>query len=278
MRSVILPSAMSQNSSRFMPGSSRLVRSLSEMLQVEPQTHPENFSERLSKKIDFSGSVKLSDAQGMIRMIDRRVDAGLLSNDSDELAGQEALEKSQQAFVRVRKAISQSIESGFDPDKSVGRIKLPEWDEAFISAMREGQVDDKLLAKAAEPFSKFYRAQQSDMSAKVQGLRVYISEVLEKHSPELAKLVVLDKALDEALSVAARKQFLCVPTLLATYFRESFERPAGKNADLFETCALDENIKAFLAALKRLLMAELEARLQLVLGLIEALNETVQSA
>lgn len=259
-----------------MPGSSRLVRSLSETLALEPQTHPEKFSERLAQKIDFGGSVKLSDAQGEMRMIDRRLDAGLLSNKVEVEKGEELLDSSQQAFIRVRRAITQSIEMGFDPDKSIGRIKLPDWDQSFLSAAQEGEVTDKQITKAAEPFSKFYRAQQSDMSAKVQGLRVHICEVLESYSPELSKLVILDRALEEALSVETRKHFLQVPKLLVKCFHETFERPVGENADLFEEWKIETKVQSFLNSLKQLLMAELEARLQLVLGLIEALNEKVQ--
>lgn len=267
---------MSQNPTRFMPGSSRLVRSLSETLALEPQSHPEKFSERLAQKIDFGGSVKLSDAQGEMRMIDRRIDAGLLSNEHDQDAGAELLQRSQEAFIRVRRAITQSIEAGFHPDKSIGRIKLPDWDKDFIASVQEGQVNEKQIGKAAEPFTKFYRAQQSDMTAKVQGLRVHICEVLEKYSPELKKLVILDNALEEALSVETRKQFLQVPKLLAACFAQNFSRPIGENADLFDELTVDDRVASFLGSLKQLLMAELESRLQLVLGLIEALNEKVQ--
>lgn len=261
-----------------MPGSSRLVRSLSEALALELQTHPEKFSERLAQKIDFGGSVKLSDAHGEARMIERRVEAGLIPSNIDIEQGRELLEKSQQAFVRVRRAISQSIEAGFNPDKSVGRIKLPDWDEDFISSAEQGEVSGSQIAKAADPFSKFYRAQQSDMTAKVQGLRVHICEVLESYSPALSKLVILDKALEEALSIETRKHFLQVPKLLAVYFTGTFERPVGENADLFEEWCVEDKIKSFLDSLKSLLMAELEARLQLVLGLIEALNEQLQQS
>jgi hypothetical protein len=246
------------------------------MLVLEPQTHPENFSERLAQKIDFGGSVKLSDAQGEMRMIDRRLEAGLLSRDVDIELGNDLLEQSQQAFVRVRRAITQSIENGFNPDKSIGRIKLPDWDEEFISVAQAGELSDKQVVKAAEPFSKFYRAQQSDMTAKVQGLRVHICEVLEGYSPELKKLVILDRALEEALSIETRKHFLQVPKMLALCFANSFDRPVGENADLFNEWKVEEKIESFLNSLKQLLMAELEARLQLVLGLIEALNEKVQ--
>ena len=233
-----------------MPGSSRLVRSLSESLSLESQTHPEKFSERLAQKIDFAGSVKLSDAQGEVRMIDRRVEAGLLANRRDVVQGGELLDNCQQAFIRVRRAISQSIEAGFHPDKSIGRIKLPEWDEVFIEAVQKGEVSDKQISQAAEPFSKFYRAQQSDMTAKVQGLRVHVCEVLENYSPALSKLVVLDKALEEALSIETRKHFLQVPKLLAQCFVAAFERPLGENADLFEERCVDKKITSFLEFLK----------------------------
>jgi Protein of unknown function (DUF3348) len=269
---------MSQAPSRLMPGSSRLVRTLAGTLDAELKTHPEKFSERLSQKIDFSGSVKLSDAHGMARMIDRRVEAGLLSDVPDQEQGKVELEKCQQAFIRVRKAMNQSIEWSFDADKSLGRIKLPCLDEDFLHAARDGKLDNKMLDKAAQPYAKFYRAQQSDMSAKVQGLRVHVRDVLQAFSPSLAKLVELDKALDESLSVETRKFLTVVPKLLARHYVQSYETPVGISGDMFSSTDVETTTAEFLSSLKLLLKSELEMRLQLVLGLIEALNEEVQAA
>lgn len=269
---------MSQAPSRLMPGSSRLVRTLAGTLDTELKTHPEKFSERLSQKIDFSGSVKLSDAHGLVRMIDRRVEAGLLSAEVNYENGVSELEKCQQAFIRVRKAMTQSIEWGFDADKSIGRIKLPDPDEGFLRAAREGRLDNKMLAKAAQPYAKFYRAQQSDMSAKIQGLRVHVRDVLKVFSPRLAKLVELDKALDESLSIETRKYLMVVPKLLSRHYIQRYEQPVGVSGDMFSSADVDNTTAEFLSALQLLLKSELEMRLQLVLGLIEALNEEVQAA
>lgn len=298
---------MTDSKSQTHPGSSRLARELSRLTSVSMGARHEGFSEQLSRRVDFAGSVKLSDAQGEVRMIQRRVDAGLLPKGVTESSSSEAcrneLEKCQAAFVRVRQAIVQSINQSFEPD-SQSRNAFPKLRAQELSTenhigegpIEEGSSEEKLseqhldaadeLSEAAlkslsEAIIKCYRAHQSDMSARVQGLKVHIRELVSAISPELNKLVILDVALEETLTTASRQSLARVSQLVSEIAKRQMAVRVGENQDLFAesrseaTYLTHRRYEQLKKNVLRILHAELELRLQSTLGLIEALYEKI---
>lgn len=268
---------MKQAKSRVLPGSSRLVRELTRVMPLELKPMHESFAENLSRKIDFSGSVKLSDVQGEVRIIKRRVDAGLYSVDSvTSNSLEEKLEQCQQAFVRVRRAIVQGIELSIDNHESA-RVGFPLLND-FVDQVGGGdlsQLDEKTLDKLVGAIEKHYRSLQSDMSGRVQGLKAHVRDEISPLSPDLAQLVLLDVALDETLSQASRQSLAQAAKLSGRFARKVIEDPMGENKDLFDSASIEQRYALLKREIKKLLLAELELRLQSTLGLIEAFNEHV---
>ena len=268
---------MKQAKSRVLPGSSRLVRELTRVMPLDLKPMHESFAENLSRKIDFSGSVKLSDVQGEVRIIKRRVDAGLYSIDlNSENSLDEKLEQCQQAFVRVRRAIVQGIELSIDNHESA-RVGFPLLKD-FVEPSEEcelQQLDDKTLDKLVGAIEKHYRSLQSDMSGRVQGLKAHVRDEISPISAELAQLVLLDVALDETLTQASRQSLAQAAKLAGRFARKEIEDPIGENKDLFDVASVEQRFARLKREIKKLLLAELELRLQSTLGLIEALNEYV---
>lgn len=267
---------MKQAKARVLPGSSRLVRELTRVMPLELKPMHESFAENLSRKIDFSGSVKLSDVQGEVRIIKRRVEAGLYSVDEEtESSVEDKLEQCQQAFVRVRRAIVQGIELSVDNHESA-RVGFPLLRD-FVDSHEDAhlQIDQKTLDKLVSAIEKHYRSLQADMSGRVQGLKVHVREEISPLSPDLAQLVILDTALDETLTQASRQSLAQVAKLAGRFAKKVIDDPVGESRDLFESAAIDQRFALLKREIKKLLLAELELRLQSILGLIEALNEYV---
>jgi hypothetical protein len=270
-------------------GSSDLIRQLSHFSSSQGQVTHENFTERLSQMIDFAGSVKLSDAQGVVRMIARKgeqTDALLPESFAAETA-----RKAHASFLRVQHGAVQSIQTSFDADTS-GRIKLPLFDLESFESQRSLETVD--LSQFFEPYRKFYLSHQVDISAKTQGLRVHTRELMLLGSSSLAQLAELDKALDEVLSAGIKQSFQSIPKLLKQRFEYMFQvylasenepTKAIQRARLNELDKIaegfnplegaDQRFTHFCTEMKELLLAELEVRLLPVLGLLAAVNEEV---
>lgn len=142
-------------------------------------------------------------------------------------------------------------------------------------------------ASAAEPtdaaisydiYRRCYGAHQREMDASIRTFRVKVRAVLASTSPTLAKLAGLDAVFDRSLCERERKLFSKVPALLEKRFEHW--RPAHPQApaDTAEADNLDIDMNAgpwlahFWQEFQAVMLAELDARLEPTLGLIEALN------
>jgi hypothetical protein len=116
---------------------------------------------------------------------------------------------------------------------------------------------------AYEPYRRHYLAQQREIELKLSPLRAHVRRVLGQTSPELSKLAALDAALDGILVERESKLLLKLPSLLEKRFKQLRKRHPNA-ADW---------LPGFGQEMQTLLLAELDLRMQPVLGLIEACNQ-----
>jgi hypothetical protein len=149
----------------------------------------------------------------------------------------------------------------------------------IFSAKHKGK--SKKQTTAYEPYRKFYMSRQKGLDIKVQHLRAEIRDSISGLSPVLAQLSRMDKALSESLSESSRETFAVVPKLLEKRFSQLFDihRPElPKNpevTDLEPWMKPGGWISAFCMEMRELLLAELEIRLQPVVGMIDSLPPTI---
>lgn len=161
----------------------------------------------------------------------------------------------------VRYALEQSIRTSCSPH-AAGRLRLP---------LPE--------ASAYQPYQRFYQAHQRDMELAIGPLRSRVRTVLAQSSPALRQLAALDRLLDDTLGSRESRLLGTVPPLLEKCFTRL--RQAG-GADERADGGRDGQPGGWWAAfgqtVQAALLAELELRLQPVIGLIEAFEHAGFSA
>lgn len=241
-----------QKLSQGLMGSSELVRNLLPLLEKDWPVSQARFSERLTENMDFSSSLKLSELHGHLRLLDKKAqhsDVGTVSEDKKKALNS--------AFERVHRSIIQNIEQSFDDAVEQPRFPLPKVD------LQCGPLD-------LSAYRSFYQAQQTEMSAKIQGLRTYVREMLAAACLTMKKLSVLDQTLEDTIGYPLRSGFSAVTKVVATHSQKVA-------AQLSQTDQSDKSslLVQLHSELHSLLLAELELRLQPVQGLIDAFNQEV---
>ncbi len=108
-----------------------------------------------------------------------------------------------------------------------------------------------------------YQDQQRRMEMSVDALREHARQTLAQASPRLAQLAALDAVLDQMLGGREQRLLAGVPAFLKARFRQLRHAPDAPE---------DRDLATFAAEFEQTLLAELDLRLQPVLGLIEALE------
>jgi len=136
-------------------------------------------------------------------------------------------------------------------------------------------------------YQLFYVSRQKEIAVKLGKLRASTRAAVSSRSSRLAQLVVLDAALDEALSAPTQKLFAEIPRLLERRFQYLYlqhqQVVASQDGEHGEGdwrlwSQAGGWLEQFTGEMQGLLLAELEVRIQPVLGLIEALKEEVERA
>ena len=172
-------------------------------------------------------------------------------------------------FARVRAALVYLITASCSPagSSSGSRIRLP--------LPKSGTEPE--IAAAYGPYRRFHLALQTEMEAAVRALRVSIRRAFMPVSARLGRLAVLDEALDRIL--AARERQLLATTLPALLEKRFQQLLAAHQQALIDSGQGDDPglwmqpggwLATFRDELQAVLIAELDLRLQPVLGLVEA--------
>ncbi len=240
-------------------GSSALVRKVQTLIDKDIPINQTRFSERLTQNMDFTSSLKLSELHGHLRVLDKKM-AGFSASDDGQTDQHQSKKIALNAvFERVHRAILQTINQSFDANIEQARYPLP-----------------KLIIDKGRPdlsiYQAFYVAQQKDMSAKIQGLRTYMREVLSATSPSMAKLALVDKTLEETIGFPLRGGFSAMSKVVQQYTqRLESEWQDDAQQELFQ----ERGSSDFLNELHQLLLAELDLRLQPIQGMLDAFNHEV---
>ena len=241
-------------------GSSRLIRFIADLTVCQPELTHKQFAERLGSLIDFSDSILLSAAHLNLSTLSFEPSCESSRNVAEE-------------FLKVRTGLVQNIIKATTPDAEPPRIKLP-------SPLR-GSTREELMN--FENYHRFYALNQREMDLKIQHLRQQVREEIAAISPGLAQLSVLDGAISDTLLVHTRRFFAVVPRLLERRFKALYEAHSAHTGAL----ELEDNPLNWLRPggwlarvykdIQGLLLAELDVRIQPVMGLIEALNKEVET-
>lgn len=132
---------------------------------------------------------------------------------------------------------------------------------------------DAVFAAGAPPtdfqaYRRSHAAQQRAMAVRVGALREQVRATLMQHSASLRQLAALDLLMDRVVGAQERSILSTLPGWLEQRFAQLRERHAGAVAD-----SAGDWHATFGQEMRALLLAELELRLQPVLGLIEALEQ-----
>lgn len=123
-----------------------------------------------------------------------------------------------------------------------------------------------------KPYQRFYLAQQRQLIATVQPLRLRMRQAAAAHSPALAQLAALDTVFDNTFSIYSRRGFGALTMVLEKRFntlRRAHLRSSPQNSP-------DPHSEAWLhqfhQEMRMMLLAELDIRLKPIQGLLDALN------
>lgn len=238
---------------------SGLIRVLADLGVAEVGEARQSLGERLSQWLD------LGDAMAVYSALHGPSTAVATA----PAAGDEAGLRGELARVRTWLEEGITVDGVFHPGKA--RIKLP------APAPRDS------AASAADfaPYHRYYLAQQREMQSRIGPLRSRARAALASRSPAGRRLAALDAVMEEALAPRERPLLATIPLLLA----KRFEQLQGSHRqELGQAAAADDPARwlepggwlaAFCRALRAVLLAEMDFRLEPVAGLVEAFSNEV---
>lgn len=233
--------------------STRLVRTLAALVETPLHDSARQFSHRLGTLIDLGDSVSLASAQMDVKQHAFKPGPVVPADVRGE-------------FLSGRAVIINGILRSCVPGASVARIRFPQ----IVAETPQAE------ATAPDAYIAFYRAQQSEIGYRVLRLHNAIRSDVAVMSPELGQLAALDAALGAAMGNHLRRYFNAVPELLKQRFlsmrRDYFEQQPGGG---YQADSWLMQLGQLRADIQSLLLAEAEARLLPVQGLVEALTDTM---
>lgn len=229
--------------------SSRLVRLLSDLASVEVDASGPELAERLGLWLDVFDAIKLHAVHQSINTVGEEKPAEAL------LSRTFALEEE---FYRVRTTLMKAITASGAPSDSGKQYRN------LVPSSEAAETD-----AGYAPYHKRYIDQQRQMALRIDALRAYARQALTKVSPQLGQLASLDTVMEQVLGGREQKLLSSVPVLLERRFEHlrkthQLGLDASPRQDLFGK------------EMKEVLLAELEVRLQPVVGLIEAFSNEVK--
>ncbi|MFH0726157.1 MAG: DUF3348 family protein [Pseudomonadota bacterium] len=260
---------------------SRLVHLLSGFTPAGADGSGYRFVDRFGQLVGLQDSISLS-----------RVHAELpaMVFKPDGLATADTAKAVRETFLSTRKSLVTTIAMSFVPHSGHIKEKLPTPDglhahflfTGVYAARRSGSAQTH--ASAFEPYRKFYVTRQIEMETRIQQLRSLVGTRISFLSPELARLEKLDSCLAKVLSGSVRDLFAVIPKQLERRFASGFDthrRDLPKEptaSDLAEWILPGGWIWTFCGEMRELLLAELDVRLQPVLGMIDSLPPETTAA
>lgn len=246
---------MNQTASSTLSDRSRLVRLLTDLSDINFSSAEYNLAEHLGRLLSVSDSIALSRSLGQLpEHLGKQVSLSADAIRDDVLAS--------------RKQMIHIIVRSFDAQHEGTGIQAP--------SVSTGTRAEALVTY--EPYQRFYSMHQAAMSGEANSLRLRVRAAVSGFSVELHKLAELDRIIGESLSAHSAKLFNLTPKLLQQRFKQLLAAHRLKESDSSSTelhhwLRPGGWLELFYQDMQELLLAELDVRLQPILGLLEALYE-----
>jgi hypothetical protein len=244
---------MSQASPNIPLSSSQLVISLADMVDMETPLVHDSFVDRLASLFDLADSLKLARANDKLFRMEFRPDF-------------RTAEDVRKEFIRVKRAIVATIIKSFEPGNEHIRVRLPQ------PPALDGAEDPA----TAGIYQKFYAAMQRQLEVSVLRLQDDVRISVSGLSLNLARLAALDTTMHNTLQGQSRRSFAVIPSLIARRFeqlRQQYLKLRSSATDQHTLWQL--TLEQFSREMRGVILAETDARLLPVLGLIEATNQDI---
>lgn len=232
------------------------------MASVDVEASKQDFAERLGLWLDVFDGITLHAAHQSIKTVDEE-------KASDALLGRTfALEEE---FHRVRTALVKAITSSASP-ASGKRVRNPVLQPETATETDAGYA----------PYHQRYLDQQRHMALRIDALRAHVRQAITKVSPQLGQLATFDAVMEQMLGGREKKLLSTVPVLLERRFghlRKTHQLGLAAVSQQDAPALWGQPggwLDVFGKELQEVLLAELEVRLQPVVGLIEAFSNEVK--
>ena len=229
------------------PAGSRLVTLLTQLDRKAARDSHGDFAERLGRLFDLSDAISLDGAN-------QYRPKGPFE------ARPDATERLQADLLKTRDTLLAHLSRSFAGEKAASVIPLP--------PLKDDAQTDKRPTFGA--YERFYQAHQRQMIAGLSNLRQRSRRLLIGHSQAMARLAELDAVFEQSLSGYVRHCFGALPGFLEKRYRTLWD-----TRDPFHTVedwlAPQGWLSQFRRELQLLLLAELDARQEPILGLLDAL-------
>jgi hypothetical protein len=239
--------------------SSRLIRTLAELELVGAPEAQTAFAEKFGQWVDFVSANTLSSA---LNAISASPNGG---NFSSQPVAATSLA---QDFARTRINLANSITKSCAQQVANTRMEQ--------SSVKPGKPFD--IAGAYMPYRRNHLAHQRDMDLSIRPLRSNVRDALARSSPALRKLAVLDATFENILLDRESKLLSTLASLLEKRFTRLFKAHQQALVDAQQADHPEQWMEPgawlarFCAEHQSVLLAELDLRLQPVVGLIETFN------
>jgi hypothetical protein len=239
---------------------------LSDFASADVEASKQDFAERLGLWLGVFDGITLHATLQSIKTLDEEKSSDV------RLVRTLPLE---QEFHKVRSALVKAITASSTSPASEKRVGNPVLHPKTATKTTAG--DDGYA-----PYCQRYLDQQRQMALKIDALRVHVRQTIGKMSPQLAQLASFDTVMEQLLGGRERKLLATVPVLLERRFVH-----LRKTHLLGLATAQQQDDPALWAQpggwqdlfgkdLQEVLLAELEVRMQPVVGLIEAFSNEVK--
>lgn len=262
---------MARDLPRISFNSSTFVRLLSDLAEADVAVSRQPFAERLGLWLDWTAAIPLSAALHASAPTPAMASDAASTQPDPSVAGTAAAD----AMARVRTELAQAIAT-----------------DAVLTARASGGRQARPAAGVATdhgsdflPYRRCYQAHQRLMQVRIAALRAQVREALADQSAALGTLAALDGVLDQALSARERSLLATVPSLLEARFARLHRAHLAAQARLpgsdcpapgpAQPAPPDAWLARACSEIQTVLLAEMDIRLQPVVGLVDALSNGV---
>jgi hypothetical protein len=239
---------------------------LSDLASADVEASKQDFAERLGLWLGVFDGITLHATLQSIKTLDEE-------KPSDVLLGRTL--PLEEEFHRVRSALVKAITASAASATSEKRVRNPM--PPPEAAAKTAAGDDGYA-----PYRQRYLDQQRQMALKIDALRVHVRQTIGKVSTQLAQLASFDTVMEQLLGGREKKLLATVPVLLERRFvhlRKTHLLGLATAQQPDDPALWGQEggwLDLFSKELQEVLLAELEVRMQPVVGLIEAFSNEVK--